>query len=181
MKNGLELVTLGVALSAVDRNVREEGGNNTGPEIRRYQLNAEPPIHEAVPWCALAFQFYSDVAARGIGVDNPLDAVRLEAYVQDYYDTLRGYEVSPGGIVLRGFLVLYSFGGERWDHMGLVSRPPAIGSSLFEAVEGNTSPGVGADEAEREREGDVVARKTRQLDANYRVTFIDWTEAGESE
>ena len=161
------MVTLGSFARDASLGIGEEGGNNQGPRIREFALNADPPIHTAVPWCALAVQFHSDLAARTLGVPNPLDDVKLEAYVQNYFDTLARLEVDASQ-ARAGDLVLYSFGGERWDHIGVVSKPPRVGSSLFQAVEGNTS-------SESERDGDAVALKARDLSGSYRVTFIDWT------
>lgn len=166
MSRELALVTLGCAIRDADLGVGEEGGNNEGPRIREFLANTDPPINIAAPWCAAAVQYWSDLAARRLKIPNPLDEVRLEAYVQNYFDTLRHLEIAPG-LVQQGDLVLFSFGGERWDHIGLVVTPPSVGVSLFETVEGNTS-------AESERDGDAVAVKARRLDAGYRVTFIDW-------
>jgi len=85
-KPDLQIATLGVALGEVSQRVREVGGNNQGPRIQEYLNNLDPPIHEAAPWCAAGLHFCADTAAMGLGVPNPLDAVRLEAYVQSYWD-----------------------------------------------------------------------------------------------
>ena len=89
----IQLVTLGVLAGEVDHDVREEGGNNMGPRMKRYRENADPPIGIAVPWCALLVQYASDVAARALGIANPLDAVRQEALVQSYFEELQEQEV----------------------------------------------------------------------------------------
>lgn len=161
----IKLVTLGFAGCDADHKVREEGGNNRGPRIREYLENTDPPINIAAPWCAAAVQYWSDAAARVLGVENPLDAVRLEAYVQSYHD-----HFAPDGIVTAaeaepGDLVLYSFGGQRWDHIGLVAQAPT--DSTVWSVEGNTSDA-------NQRDGDVVTIKPRALDRSYDVTFIRW-------
>lgn len=166
MSRDLAIATLGAALRDADTGVSEEGGENTGHEIRRFQLNADPPIHEAVPWCALAVQKWSDVAAKGLAVANPLDAVRLEAYVQDYHETMKHRVIGPAVAVERGDLVLFSFGGKRWDHIGIVAVPPD-NTGEFYSVEGNTSD-------ENQREGDRVARKRRSTRKTYKVEFIRW-------
>jgi hypothetical protein len=143
----------------------EEGGNNRGTFVRMLLADLDPPLPEGAPWCAAEVQSGFDTAAHQLGVANPLDAVRREAYVQDYWDLLQAQQV-PIELVRPGFLVLFSFGGARWDHIGMVVRPPKVGSPLFTSVEGNTA-------AENERDGDAVAVRTRQLDSGYRVTFID--------
>lgn len=160
------MIAVGCAVRDADLGIGEEGGNNSGPQIRAFALNADPPIHESVPWCALAVQKWSDVGAKALGVDNPLDEVRLEAYVQNYYDTLKHLEIE-GQYAECGDLVLYSFGGKRWDHIGLVVRAPEHDGSMV-CVEGNTS-------SESQRDGDAVAVKERHTHLSYDVTFIDWT------
>lgn len=159
-------VALGIALRDASLKIGEDGGNNEGERIREYLINVDPPINFAAPWCAAAVQFWTDLAARKLRTTNPLDVVRREAYVQDYYDALDYLVVEPQDTE-PGDLVLFSFGGERWDHIGLVVAPPAVGTPLFTSVEGNTSD-------ENERDGDVVAEKTRRLDASYRTAFIAW-------
>lgn len=162
---GLELIALGCMLRDAKLGMGEEGGNNRGPFVRMLLSELDPPLAEGAPWCAAEVQSAFDTAAHQLGVSNPLDAVRREAYVQDYWELLQATAV-PVELVRRGFLVLFSFGGERWDHIGMVVRPPQVGSSLFTSVEGNTS-------AENQRDGDAVAVRTRHLDRGYRVTFLD--------
>lgn len=163
----IRAVALGVALCDADHRVREVGGNNRGPRIRQYLENADPPITVDAPWCAAAVQYWSDVAARGLGVPNPLDLVRLEALVQSYFDQLRADEVLRQD-VRPGDLVLYKFGASgRWDHIGLVAQPPKGGARTFWSVEGNTSDESPAD-------GDGVFLKPREIDAGYPVCFLTW-------
>ena len=161
----IKRVALGVAGCDADHKVREEGGNNRGSRIRQYLTSVDPPINSAAPWCAAAVQYWSDTAARILGVPNPLDTVRLEAYVQSYHDHL-----APAGVVLPvvaepGDLALFSFHGERWDHIGLLAQP--VRNGTFWTVEGNTSDSD-------QRDGDVVAIKSRNLGSSYAVEFITW-------
>ncbi len=162
----IRLVTLGVLAGEIDHDVREEGGNNMGPRMLRYRENADPPIGVAVAWCALLIQYGSDVAARVLGISNPLDAVRQEALVQSYFDELRDDEIEPFEVE-PGDLALFKFGSSdrAWDHIGIVSRVPAAGDH-FQTIEGNTSD-------DSERDGDAVAYKDRRLD-RYPVTFLTW-------
>ena len=161
----LSSAALGVALGYAHLGVGEEGGNNEGPRIREFLANVDPPIETAAPWCAAFVQFAADLAADAMGVTNPLDGVRLEAYVQNYHDVLRAGEIDAEDVE-PGDLVLFSFGGERWDHIGFVANPPNP-EGFFKSVEGNTS-------AENERDGDAVALKRRSLSTGHRVTFIAW-------
>lgn len=165
----LAAVALGFLAGEVDHGVREEGGNNRGPRIRQYAANAEPPMPDGLAWCALAVQYAADKAAAVLEVPNPLDAVKLEALVQSYFDLLHGDEVAPAD-ARPGDLVLYKFArdgkpAETWNHVGLLARAPGRGLT-FTALEGNTSD-------ENQRDGDAVARKRREL-GKYPVCFIAW-------
>ncbi len=164
----IRIATLGVLAGEIDHGVREEGGNNLGPRMKRYRENADPPIGFAVPWCALLIQLGSDVAATALGIINPLDDVRQEALVQSYFDYLQEAEVG-GTSVEAGDLAFFKFGSSSraWDHIGIVSIPPKSGSDFFTTIEGNTSD-------DSERDGDAVAYKSRRLDAGYPVTFCTW-------
>ena len=163
----IRLVTLGVLAGEIDHDVREEGGNNMGPRMRRYRENADPPIGVAVAWCALLIQYASDVAAHALGIPNPLDDVRQEALVLSYYEQLRHQEVDRAAADV-GDLTLFKFGSSEraWDHVGLLAIPPSAGRS-FRTIEGNTSD-------DSQRDGDAVAYKDRRLDAGYPVTFLTW-------
>ena len=165
----IESVTLGVALAEADHHVREEGGNNKGPRIRQYLDNAG--IAVPAPWCAAFVQYCSDVAARGLGIPNPLDAVRLEAYVQSYADEFAHAVVDPWS-ARPGDLVCFSFGGERWDHIGVVVQV-SVGQTFW-SVEGNTS-------VDNDRDGDGVAVKPRTLTTGEREPlFLRWGSTDDS-
>lgn len=162
----LQAVTLGVAICEADHKVVEEG-TNWGPRVREYLRNCDPPINVAAPWCAAFLAFVSDVAARGLGVANPLDSVRLEAYVQSYYQWAKegGRLISPQESI-PGDLVLYNFRNVRWDHIGLLITPPDD-LGFMRCVEGNTND-AGS------RDGDGVYMKIRSLKRNYPVAFVRW-------
>lgn len=163
MTTSLRQVALGVAICEVDNKVREEGGANAGPRVRKYLANAG--INVAAPWCAAFVQYVSDVAANALAVPNPLDAVKLEAYVQSYYVWAKeaGALVKPEA-ALPGDLVLYDFHGKRWDHIGLLLDTPTEGA--FRSVEGNTNE-AGS------REGDGVLVRVRSL-TKYPCAFVRW-------
>lgn len=168
-------IALGVAICEADLDVMEEGGNNRGPRVMEHLANVDPPINSAAPWCAAAVQAWSDIAARATGLSNPLDEVRLEAYVQSYYD----WAFSNDKIVSKeearaGDLVLYKFGDSgRWDHIGIVAEPVDV-TDHFRAVEGNTPLRHTSMSEQRDSPtGDGVALKTRRTD-RYPVVFVRW-------
>ena len=159
----LQAVTLGFAGAEVDHKIREVGGNNRGPRVEQYLANAG--IHTAAPWCAAFVQFCSDRAASLLSVKNPLDDVKLEAYVQSYYDWAAD---KPGRIVgspRAGDLILFDFHGARWDHIGFVAQPPTP-EGIAWSVEGNTGD-------VDQRDGDGVYLKPRDTKA-LRVCFVRW-------
>lgn len=161
--------TLGFAICEVSHEVSEQGGSNRGPRVDEYLQNTSPPINIAAPWCAAFIQFCSDTVCRMLpGAENPLDAVKLEAYVQSYYDwaSERGLLVAPED-TQPGDLALFSFGGERFDHIGFVLGPLNPDGS-FATIEGNTGD-------RSQRNGDGVFRKIRSTEAAYGVRFVRWS------
>lgn len=163
---------VGFFVCEVDHEIREIGGQNRGPRVEKYLRNCDPPISTAAPWCAAVMQYGVDIVADMGDFYNPLDQVRLEAYVQSYHD----WGVANGLIVpagVPGDLVLYSFGGQRFDHIGMVYKGVRrIGDFL--ALEGNTSPGIGLTPEERDREGDGFYIKNRAMGKGYKVAFLRW-------
>lgn len=167
----IRLATVSVALAHADLKIREEGGNNRGPRIRAYLANTEPPLAEGAPWCAAAVQYWSDVAARGLELTNPLDAVKLEALVQSYYDAFKDDVIGPAVRPEPGDLVLFKFPKDgkpspTWNHIGLIARPPKPGTSIAWCVEGNTGD-------VDQRDGDGVYLKPRDL-AKLTSCVIRW-------
>lgn len=161
----IKTVALGIMLGWEDMDAGEEGGNNSGPFVRRLLANVDPPINIAAAWCAAAIQGAWDVAARKLQISNPLDEVRREALVADYYERFQGYVVAPDEAEI-GDLILYQFhGAGRWNHIGQLVVPPGIGRDFID-VSGNT----GDDDP---RDGDGVESKERGLDRGYPVLFIN--------
>lgn len=155
---------LGFAIAELDHGVREVGGQNTGPRVRKYLENAE--INVAAPWCAAFVQYVTDAVCNLLVRPNPLDAVKLEAYVQSYHEWAKNAGVIiPAEQAGPGDLVLYNFNGQRWDHIGILLDAPT--DKLFRAIEGNTNDG-GA------REGDAVQVRVRSMAKNYPVEFVRW-------
>lgn len=171
----LQLVTLGMAIAEADLGVREDGGENRGPRVSRYLASTDPPINVAAPWCAAWVQYLSDRAAHHLDVANPLDEVRREALVADYVSWAAGKNRLASIDTMRpGDLIAFNFRGQRWDHIGIVVR--RLQGNMVSTVEANTSPGVGATNLERERDGDGVFTKVRNL-VRQPVAIIRWGEA----
>jgi len=172
----LQDLTLGVALCEADMDVKETRGNNAGERIMEHLANVDPPIHSAAPWCAAAVQAWSDIASEETGLSNPLDSVRQEALVQSYHEWAEENSlIVEAGDVVRGDLVLYTFGsGDRWNHIGLVVVPPDA-SGVFRAVEGNTPLEDAPEDEQRDSRDKVdgVAVKPRRTD-RYPVEFVRW-------
>jgi len=155
----LAALALEIAVQEEERSVREVETNDS-ERIREYWLAIDPPLDirglkQRPPWCAVFVQYCWDVAARLLHVPNPLDEVALEAYVPSYVELAqrRGWVV-PIQEALPGDLVAFSFGGARFDHIGLVRLAPAH-SPVFYTVEGNT-PGVAT--------GDQTGKSARAVD-----------------
>lgn len=165
----LYAAALAAACSDERRRVREEGGENKGPVVIHVLKNAG--IHVAAPWCAAAVQDWTDSAAMALATRNPLDDVAREALVADYADWAHRNNrvISLPSQAFPGALVLFKgFSGQpRWDHIGIVLRPPSddADGALFTSIEGNTNE-AGS------REGDGVYRRTRKVGAN--VMFVAW-------
>jgi hypothetical protein len=162
----LRTAALAVAHSDARRILREAGGANRGTYIEAILNNAG--ISGPAPWCAAWVQDVYDSAALACGMKNPLDEVRLQGLVQAYHNWayMTGRLLSKAADIMPGDLVLYNFGGERYDHIGIVLEPPETltAGSEFLTIEGNTNDGGS-------REGDRVAYKKRKIVA-ARTSFI---------
>jgi hypothetical protein len=167
----LRYLAAAVAMAEAARGVREEGVNS-GKDVRAYLADCDPPIHAAAPWCAAFVQYCTDRASKGAGITNPLDDVKREAYVPDYFELakVRGWQI-PHTLTDVGDLVLFQWatGPRRWNHIGIVAQPPnKVGA--FWTIEGNTSSGEEGDQ----REGEGVYHKVRTVASTYRTCFIRW-------
>ena len=170
----LYIATLAVATHDVRRQVREQGGNNRGPDVERVLRNAGVTI--PAPWCAAWVQDVTDSAAQSLGVTNPLNDVVNEALVQSYANWAaqkpKDRLVIFPSRALPGDLVLYKFGTSgRYDHVGIVSRPPFddAGGALFRSFEANTSSG----DAGSQRDGHGVYERVRSV-APGKTMFVRW-------
>ncbi len=170
------LQALGLALGYADAHVREEGGNNRGPQVEFWQKLAGGIAGES--WCA-DFQFGSDVKAwcqiRGIltgKTDAENRAIMLshaDACAADLHIPRTGScaEVANAARAQGRFhsaqfspepgdLVLFDFKGEGVPHhVGRVVSRNVDGT--LRTVEGNTGPGDGGSQGD----GDGVYRRVR--------------------
>lgn len=158
-------MTAGFAAAEYDHRVREEGGNNYGPRVRKYLANAVPSLPEGHAWCAAWVQYCADKAAETFGLDNPLNEVRVEVRVASYVEWAEetGRQTATPE---RGDLVCFKFSNSaRWNHIGFVARPPDSTGMMW-CLEGNTSD-------VNQRDGDGVYLKPRFL-SRQPTYFIRW-------
>lgn len=126
-------------LAAAKLGIREVGGNNHGPWVKKFL--AEVGLPEGYAWCD-AFQSYEMHAAAGRWL--PVES----ASVWQTYTKARqlGWLATRP---FRGDLVLYDFNGDGRtdDHIGIVVRVLHIDpvSLILRTVEGNTGDGSAAD------------------------------------
>lgn len=134
-------------LAAAKAGIREVGGNNHGPEVRKFL--AEVGLSEGYAWCD-AFQSYEMHAVAGRRL--PIESASVwQTYGRA--KQLGWLAASPA----RGDLVLYDFDGDGQtdDHIGIVVSAAALpGLWKLNTVEGNTGDGSAAD-------GDGVYVRTR--------------------
>lgn len=147
-------------LAATKLGIREMGGNNHGPWVKKFLAAVGLP--EGYAWCD-AFQSFEMEGAAGHRL--PIES----ASVAQTYATGKqlGWAVTRPA---RGDLVCYDFDGDGQfdDHIGLVVKVVAIGPMLtLETVEGNTSSGVAGSQGD----GDGVFLRRRVVAAKS-VGFI---------
>jgi len=173
--SALAIETLRAASAEHRKHVRESLGENWSPDIARYIRNLDPPLDFPIAWCAAFVQYCSDVAAHALQCPNPLDQILREAYVSDYYIWARDYRllVRPPQPPLPGDLVLFSFGGKRYDHVGIILGGPRA-DGRFVTIEGNTSDPGDPNNPKREREGGGLYRKFRRPD-RFQFQVVRWT------
>jgi hypothetical protein len=147
-------------LAAAKAHIREVGGNNHGPQVKRFLHEVGLP--EGYAWCD-AFQSYEEHAAAGRRL--PIES----ASVWTTYTTASRLHwlLPPHARPRRGDLVLYDFdgNGQTNDHIGVVvSCAPLPGGWKLRTVEGNTGDGSAAD-------GDGVYLRTRVV-GRRSVAFV---------
>lgn len=148
-------------IAAAKLGIREVGGNNQGPWVKKFL--AEVGLPEGYAWCD-AFQSYEEHGVAGHRL--PIES----ASVGQTYETAQrlGWVVTRP---LRGDLVLYNWTGPGppfADHIGLVVKVLKLGPVLtLQTVEGNTSSGVAGSQSD----GDGVFLRTRVISASQ-VAFV---------
>lgn len=144
-------------LAAASQHVREVGGNNHGPEVKKFL--AEVGLPEGYAWCD-AFQSYEMHAVAGKRL--PIESASVwDTFIAAKY---LGWTVDRPR---RGDLVLYDFDrdGRTDDHIGIVTRVlhlpstkgKLFGSYVLRTVEGNTGAGTAGSQSD----GDGVFVRTR--------------------
>jgi GH24 family phage-related lysozyme (muramidase) len=147
-------------VAAARAHIREVGGNNHGPEVKKFLHEVGLP--QGYAWCD-AFESYEEHAAAGRRL--PIES----ASVWDTYTKARELHwlVSRPA---RGDLVLFDFDGDGRadDHIGIVVKVLKLGGTLkLQTVEGNTSSGKTGSQAD----GGGVYLRTRVIPRS-RVKFV---------
>ena len=147
-------------IAASKLGIREVGGNNHGPWVKKFLAAVGLP--EGYAWCD-GFQSFEMEGAAGHRL--PIES----ASVGQTYATGKqlGWAVTKPA---RGDLVCYDFNGNGQfdDHIGLVVKVISIGPTLtLETVEGNTSSGLAGSQGD----GDGVFLR-RRIVAAKSVGFI---------
>jgi len=131
--------------------VREQTGNNDGPEVEQYLRSVK--LGKGYAWCAAFVTWCHDQA----GIDNPQSAwcpdwFRYNVVYKKNKPTLQEFKAKPGQV-----FGLYFESKRRVAHVGLIT-----GESRFsyETIEGNTDGSGG-------REGDGVYKKIRNKRSIY--------------
>lgn len=149
-----------VELAAAAAGVREVGGNNHGPWVKKFL--AEVGLPEGYAWCD-AFQSYEEHQAADVRL--PIESASVAQTVA----IAKGH----GWMVTRPFrgdLAAFDFDGDGQcdDHIGIVVRVLGLGPVLtLRTVEGNTSSGLTGSQADG---GGVYLR--RRVIARSSVAFI---------
>lgn len=125
-----------VALSQVG--IREEGLNNCGPAIRKYQ-EATWLAPGAWPWCA-AFTAWVLREALKSGKYSVKPCLDASAFGWEKWGRANGAEILPEtALACSGDFVIFDF-----SHIGVVVRDQKAHDSVIHTVEGNVSTKAGA-------------------------------------
>lgn len=141
--------------------VKEQGGDNKGKRVAEFLKEAGVTV--PAPWCAAYVNWSAKQAAAGLGVESPLEAVPLEAYVQSYYQhgvkknwKVAAKDIRPGDLFLVWFPSL-----NRYGHIGFVAQ--VNDDNTFVTLEGNSND-------EGSREGYEVCQNKRKI--TDRIVFL---------
>jgi len=144
--------------------IEELGGDNKGPAVEIFQRSAAIPAGS--PWCAAFVNFCAEMASALKNEWSPLEQVKREGYVQDYYTWATGHgklvewdQAAPGDLFL-----LYFPSKNRYAHIGFVDYVD-YDRMEYATIEGNSNK-------EGSREGYEVVTKIRPIEDKMR--FIRW-------
>lgn len=144
--------------------VSEQGGNNKGPAVAKYLESCGLP--EGHPWCAAFLVYRYRRAAHKLGLTIPESWPR-SAYCPDHSRWAKNNGVwipyltaslTPSQVRCGDMALFYFRQLNRIAHCGIVVEVHSWGVTT---VEGNTNPPP-ANSSEVERDGDVVALKSRR-------------------
>ena len=152
-----------IAIAQSQVGVHEQGGNNTGPQIREYQKAtflqpaAWPWCAAFICWCMREWLVKTTGAAEWLGINNdetifwrPKTASAF-GFI-DWAKRSNLYITDEKELAKAGDLVVFDF-----SHIGIVIEDQVAGSPLIKTVEGNTNGKGERDSAT----GDGVWLKTR--------------------
>jgi len=179
----VQLRAIGIALGDVHWQTADgehigayETATNHSERIEEMLENAG--IYTPAAWCAAAVYTWCSEACQQLDVANPLEAVGHKALVQSYVD----WAADNGHLIGRGDrrvgdLVCFSFGGTRYDHIGLVHFPEPLTT-----VEANTHVRDGDDDLPTyqpsPREGyEVEVVEGRKMQYARPTKFIRWVDS----
>ncbi len=145
-----------VAMSQVG--VREVGGNNLGPQIKKYMESTWMPqeaVDKGFPWCAAFVTWCMEKACTNLGLSFKNYAYQgADAYGWDKWAVKQGWTQLPDTADAEpGDIVTFDF-----SHVGIVYDYDAHEQTVY-TIEGNTN-GRGTRESET---GDGVWQKERPL------------------
>lgn len=144
--------------------IEEVGGDNKGPAVEIFQRSADIPA--GAPWCAAFVNFCAEMASALKNEWSPLEQIKREGYVQDYYTWAVAREkivewdqAAPGDL----FLLMFP-AKKRYAHIGFVDMMD-LDRMEFSTIEGNTNETGG-------REGYLVAARIRPI--TDKIRFVRW-------
>jgi hypothetical protein len=139
---------------------REQGGANRGPQVDQYL--AAVRLDPGFPWCA-AFAFWCfEMAARRMGITNPMPRTASTRRLWELADRhFRDPNPAPGRVYVLDH-------GNSQGHTGIVLSVDALGN-VFEEVSGNTNA-AGA------REGNAVAIHRGTPEVSHGGTLLGYLD-----
>jgi hypothetical protein len=133
-----------------------DGGNNRGKRVDAY--NKSVPVALGSPWCASVLTWISLEVGKDLGIPSPYPRTARAIVVGKQFP-LKGRKVKPGDTFYIG----------TYSHTGMIELD---GDKSITTLEGNTSPGGGS--VEQQRNGEVFTRKKRlRASVLYAADWVD--------